>query len=278
MCCMHAPPTTHTHCRLSTGRASLANDCKQHFNQVEALKKKNAKKSGGASKKDKKEKEEPTSAANDEPEAETPAEEAAAADDANEKKPPIPPVPAAVQGLKIEDKAATGGDDGVPDVTSPSVQSKMRSASFKAGGPLSPGFPFTTPDGEGTSAADIYRKQVARIEDLEKENKRLAKEAADAEKRWQKAEGELDDLRENGGDEKKAGAGADGEIEKLVRVPTGFPPSVKQGCSVLAYTNTDRHAASGNRLTRAPEQPAAVGRISPSWLFTIRFSIISTRR
>lgn len=103
-------------------------------------------------------------------------------------------------------------------MTSPSVQSKMRSASFKAGGPLSPGFPFTTPDGEVASAADIYRKQVARIEDLEKENKRLAKEAADAEKRWQKAENELDDLRESGGDENKAAAGAEGEVEKLVRI------------------------------------------------------------
>ncbi|KAK8019827.1 m protein repeat protein [Apiospora arundinis] len=197
--------------------------------RVEALKKKNAKKSGGASKKDKKEKEkeereEPTTAAAaaDEAEAEpeAPADDdaaaaAAAADDAKEKKLPIPPVSAAVQGLKVEDKAVTGGDDGVPDVTSPSVQSKMRSASFKAGGPLSPGFPFTTPDGEVASAADIYRKQVARIEDLEKENKRLAKEAADAEKRWQKAEGELDDLRESAGDEKKADAGADGEVEKL---------------------------------------------------------------
>ncbi|KAK7924110.1 myosin heavy chain [Apiospora marii] len=181
--------------------------------RVEALKKKNAKK-GGSSKKDKKEKDEtaPASAAHDEAEAETPAEDAAAADEPEDKKKISIP---AIKDLKIEDKAVTGGDEGIPDVTSPSVQSKMRSASFKAGGPLSPGFPFTTPDGEVASAADIYRKQVARIEDLEKENKRLAKEAADAEKRWQKAENELDDLRESGGDENKAAAGAEGEVEKL---------------------------------------------------------------
>ncbi|KAK8049966.1 myosin heavy chain [Apiospora phragmitis] len=172
--------------------------------RVEALKKKNAKKSGGSSKKDKKdkdEKEESTTAANDETEPEhepeAPVEDTAAADDGKEKKKlSIPPIPAAVQGLKIQDKAIAGGE--TPDVTSPSVQSKMRSASFKTGGPLSPGFPFSTPDGEVASAADIYRKQ-----------------AADAEKRWQKAEGELDDLREAGDDEKKAGAGADGEVEKL---------------------------------------------------------------
>ncbi|KAK7940880.1 uncharacterized protein PG986_013267 [Apiospora aurea] len=190
--------------------------------RVEALKKKNAKKSGGSSKKDKKdkeEKEEPTPAANDdpeaEPEAEAPADDTAAADDTKEKKLSIPPIPPAIQGLKLESNAVTGGEAGTPDVTSPSVQSKMRSASFKAGGPLSPGFPFSTPDGEVASAADIYRKQVARIEDLEKENKRLAKEAADAEKRWQKAEGELDDLRETGGDDKKADTGVGGEVEKL---------------------------------------------------------------
>lgn len=61
---------------------------------------------------------------------------------------------------------------------------------------------------EGDTAPDIYRKNVARIEELEKENRRLAKESSDSEKRWQKAEGELADLREadgdtvSGGDEK----------------------------------------------------------------------------
>lgn len=204
------------------------------------MKKKNAKK-GGSSKKDKKERDETAPAAHDEAEAETPAEDAAAGDEPDEKKIPIP----AIKDLKIEDKAATGGDEGIPDVTSPSVQSKMRSASFKAGGPLSPGFPFTTAD---ASAADIYRKQVARIEDLEKENKRLAKEAADAEKRWQKAEGQLDDLRESGGDE--------GEIEKLVRIL--FNTCIFSTCCVEEATLhrlilTQCAVASRNRLTPTPE-------------------------
>lgn len=83
-------------------------------------------------------------------------------------------------------------------------QSKMRSSSFRQG-PLSPAIV-----GEGDTAPDIYRKQVARIEDLERENKRLAKEAADNEKRWQKAEDELEDLRE--GEEKPT----DEEVQKLV--------------------------------------------------------------
>lgn len=95
-------------------------------------------------------------------------------------------------------------------------QSKARSASFRKPsipGPLSPG--GFSPEGE--TAPDIYRKHVARIEELEMENKRLAKEAGDAEKRWQKAEDELAVLREGDGDASgdKTGASA-GEVEKLV--------------------------------------------------------------
>lgn len=102
--------------------------------------------------------------------------------------------------------------------TSISVQSKMRSASFKQStSPLSPGL-FSA---EENTAPEIYRKQAAKIEELEKENKRLAKDAADGEKRWKKAEEELDDLREADGDATKqkevsqSGLSSD-EVEKLV--------------------------------------------------------------
>lgn len=95
-------------------------------------------------------------------------------------------------------------------------QSKARSASFRRpsnSGPLSPG--LFSPDGE--TAPDIYRKHVARIEELEKENKRLAKESVGAENRWKKAEDELASLRE--GDADASGgklSGSAGEVEKLV--------------------------------------------------------------
>src|SRR6266487_6155265 len=76
-----------------------------------------------------------------------------------------------------------------------SVQSKIRSSSFRqssiSGGPLSPSFGFSP---EGDTAPDIHRKQAIRIEELERENKRLAKEVSDGEKRWKKAEEELEDL------------------------------------------------------------------------------------
>lgn len=118
-------------------------------------------------------------------------------------------------------------DETVPDLDnshqrqpSISVQSKMRSSSFRAssGGPTSPGYGFSP---EGDTAPDIYRKQAVRIEELEKENKRLAKEASDGEKRWKKAEEELEDLREAEGDSAKgkdtsSGIGSSEENEKLV--------------------------------------------------------------
>lgn len=99
-----------------------------------------------------------------------------------------------------------------------SVQSKMRSSSFRqASGPLSPEIAFSP---SGDTAPDIYRKQALRIEELEKENKKLSKEAVDAEKRWKKVEEELEDLREAEGEsakgEKSTENGASEEVEKLV--------------------------------------------------------------
>jgi predicted nucleic acid-binding Zn-ribbon protein len=59
---------------------------------------------------------------------------------------------------------------------------------------------------------------MARIEELENENKRLSKEASDSEKRWQKAENELADIREADDEEGgKAGGHEDGLWDSLVR-------------------------------------------------------------
>jgi hypothetical protein len=108
-----------------------------------------------------------------------------------------------------------------------SVQSKMRSSSFRqsitspSATPANLKSPTFNP--EEDNAHEIFRKQAGRIEELEKENKRLAKEAMEGEKRWKKAEEELEDLREAEGEPsvpkaslKSAGSTAD-EVEKLVR-------------------------------------------------------------
>lgn len=70
---------------------------------------------------------------------------------------------------------------------------------------------------------DIYRKQAMQIEELEKENRRLDKEARDGEARWRRLEEQLEDLRENGGEVVELKMRAEraektaGEVEKLVR-------------------------------------------------------------
>ena len=119
-------------------------------------------------------------------------------------------------------------DDEASPAATPSLaqQSKLRSTSFRAGSIPSGGAasPFS-PDGE--TAPDIYRKHMARIEELEKENKRLSKEASDSEKRWQKAENELADIREADVDDSgKTGGHDDGLWDSLVSQWSYTPWSV----------------------------------------------------
>lgn len=115
-----------------------------------------------------------------------------------------------------------------------SLQSRIRSTSFRklsiSQAPLSPttnaakspNLPPLSP--EGDAVTDIYRKQASRLDELEKENRRLAKEAGDSESRWRKTEEEVEELREANGEiaglkirAEKADA-MDEEAEKLVRV------------------------------------------------------------
>lgn len=83
-----------------------------------------------------------------------------------------------------------------------SLQSRMRSTSFRrttgAQIPTSPTLngsksPILNPEDDVT---EIYRKQAARLDELERENKRLTKAHLDAETRYKRAEEELEDLRE----------------------------------------------------------------------------------
>lgn len=90
-----------------------------------------------------------------------------------------------------------------------SLQSKIRSASFRQGAaPTSPG---ATGDDE---FPDIYRKQMARIDELEKENKRLAVEVQEAQARWKKNEEELEEVRERAADRQQNNE----ENEEVVRL------------------------------------------------------------
>ncbi|OAA51140.1 hypothetical protein BBO_01087 [Beauveria brongniartii RCEF 3172] len=138
----------------------------------------------------------------------------------------------AAKDSAIEDKS----DDSKADESEPTSalslaeQSKARSTSFRAssisGMPASPG-PLS-PDGD--TAPDIYRKHVARIEELEKENKRLQREYSDSEKRWKKTENELADLRE--ADDRKNSDDTEklkGEIASLERKNTQLQQQISRG-------------------------------------------------
>ncbi|KAJ5115159.1 hypothetical protein NUU61_000918 [Penicillium alfredii] len=90
-----------------------------------------------------------------------------------------------------------------------SIQSKIRSSSFRRASVSqgsvspspsstlkSPGQALPPLTGDGDSVHEVFRKQSTRIEDLEKENKRLEKELSEASTRWRKTEDQLEDLRE----------------------------------------------------------------------------------
>ena len=117
----------------------------------------------------------------------------------------IEPSPPNGAGDVSEDKQPEAEVETPPKQRQPSMslQSKMRSSSFRrmsvSQGPLSPNgarspeLPVLSPDGDSVNS--IYRKQAARLDELEKENKRLAKEAKENENKWKQTEEELEELR-----------------------------------------------------------------------------------
>ncbi|KAF1962169.1 hypothetical protein CC80DRAFT_499587 [Byssothecium circinans] len=154
--------------------------------RYEQLKKQKAKKAGGAKKKE--------------------AEASAATEKAEEK----------TEELAPESVEATSPSPGPVEDDEPSelpqaksshgrkpsvaVESRQRSASFYRGGASgTPTSPTAITPGGGVTG-DIYREQAQRIEELERENKRLAGEVEEGQTRWKKGEEELEELREGRGD------------------------------------------------------------------------------
>ena len=130
--------------------------------------------------------------------------------------------PQATSGLVVESPIVADSENSTAETTPPrpaghgrqpslSLQSKMRSSSFRRQSSISqvpgtlnppsanlksPTLPPLTP--EGDTMPDIYRKQALRLEELEKDNRRLEKEAQASESRWRRSEEELEELREAG--------------------------------------------------------------------------------
>ena len=82
-----------------------------------------------------------------------------------------------------------------------SLQSKIRSTSFRDNGPLSP--------------AALSGNPLLRIEELERENRKLSKEAEEHENRWRKVEEELEEVREQNAEKSPMKNDAEGEIQRL---------------------------------------------------------------
>lgn len=130
-----------------------------------------------------------------------------ASPDAVESPATISP-PSADHELPSSSSTTTRGPRHSARQPSVSLQSKIRSTSFRDNGPLSPA--LVTPSG------------LSRPEELERENKRLAREAEEHEKRWRRVEEELEELREQNAEKSVSGGvgggGADadqGEIQRL---------------------------------------------------------------
>ncbi|KAL2868155.1 uncharacterized protein BJX67DRAFT_62659 [Aspergillus lucknowensis] len=89
-----------------------------------------------------------------------------------------------------------------------SIQSKMRSSSFRKSSisqstSPSPSAMLKSPtislpplSADGGSVQEVYRKQSSRIEELERENKRLEREVEEVTGKFKKTEDQLEDLRE----------------------------------------------------------------------------------
>ncbi|KAH0545159.1 hypothetical protein FGG08_000771 [Glutinoglossum americanum] len=140
-----------------------------------------------------------------------------------------------------------------------SVQSKIRSSSFRrsptsaneppGGGAKSPTLLLLSP--EGDTIADIYRKQASRLEELERENRRLAKEAKGWEEKgvkWMQKEEELEELvtvKGEVGEWKEKAKNAATEIEKLYfDQKYDMAALQRQNSHLQSQTGRARHSAS----------------------------------
>lgn len=179
------------------------------------MKKQKAKKAGGAKKKEDKTEAPEAEASTATEKAEEKTEEASAPEPVEATSASPGPVDDDEEPAELPKTTTSHGRK-----ASVAVESRQRSASFYRGGASgTPTSPTAITPGGGVSG-DIYREQAQRIEELEKENKRLAGEVEENEKRWKKGEEELEELREGRGDVALA-VERGKEADKLVSNP--FP-------------------------------------------------------
>ena len=212
------------------------------------MKKQKAKKAGGAKKKEEKT-ETPVAVTT-----ETPTEAEASAEPAKSEEKPEEAAPSAVEATSAA-PAPTEDDDEPSDLPVPkashgrkpsvAVESRQRSESFyrsgTAGTPISPG-PLS-PGGGVTS--EVYKEQAQRIEELEKENKRLTGEVEENQNRWKKGEEELEELRESRGDVALA-VEKGKEADKLV---SNFSAGIVRGMTLIHISESRSRITQTSAIT-----------------------------
>ncbi|KAI8943044.1 hypothetical protein NX059_001080 [Plenodomus lindquistii] len=171
--------------------------------RYEQLKKQKAKKAGGGKKKEEKTdapaEAEASSTTTADAEPATPAAEA----DAKPEEDATEPIETTAEPAEQSEDDEAPSELPVPKLShgrkpSVAIESRQRSESFyRSGAPVSPG-PLS-PGGGGVTS-EVYREQAQKIEELEKENKRLASEVEENQNKWRKGEEELEELREAKGD------------------------------------------------------------------------------
>ncbi|EEH34816.1 M protein repeat protein [Paracoccidioides lutzii Pb01] len=161
-----------------------------------------------------------------------------------------------------------------------SLQSKLRSSSFRrtslsqqtgqppffsptspppaTAGVKSPSLPPLNPDGD--YIPEVFRKQALRLDELEKENKRLEREVEEVGARWKRSEERLEELREVRGElvmvKEKLGRAEEraGEVEMLKAEITALQRQNALLHSRSHRTNSVSASGSGN----AESPPAAL--------------------
>ncbi|CAG7924545.1 unnamed protein product [Penicillium olsonii] len=144
-----------------------------------------------------------------------------------------------------------------------SIQSKMRSSSFRktsvSQGSVSPS-PSTLKSpaqslppltGDGESVHEVFRKQSTKIEELEKENKRLEKDLSDATTRWRKTEEQVEDLREASVD----GAELKDRLKKAEEQVASID-SLKEEIASLQRQNSQLQTRSHRNVSNTESPPA----------------------
>ncbi|KAJ0427041.1 hypothetical protein BJY00DRAFT_271560 [Aspergillus carlsbadensis] len=144
-----------------------------------------------------------------------------------------------------------------------SIQSKMRSSSFRqqsvsqaqGGGATSPSPSVTLKSpslslpplsADGDSVHEVYRKQAGRIEELERDNKKLEKEVEEVTGRFKKTEDQLEDLRE---------ASVDiAELRERLRVAEGKVEGVEELKAEIASLQRQNSHLQTNRHRPGPSE------------------------